>query len=450
MVSVADLDRWVADAQRALLLAQKICSGAEAKLNAIECALSRRLPRKIEYAVAIFGATKEHQRRGVAVVEKCSEKVRQAKSGVRDTAAMATLGLITSQLRATKVPDYILNHSVVAPLQQHTLADFIAAELIEVLQRHCGGYHSNHGKITRLMEREFESVAAAAAKQTKEYNRVVKLYNDCMYEVGNPQGKAAARQILKENAALGAELAAILQLLTNHYDQCQRATKAGSGSGAQFTQQDWDILANDALELAEVSHDLEGMHAIILRNELRARELTNAKVGAIATLETEVERQIERYKDFKHHALTRFETIYAALHARQQQEQQQIDECLASADQLIYHYRTFYNVYRTKLFGELHYERFVYPRMFMAKLKKFLHEDLDRTVQLEKDRRQKWLAKYADFIPKEIDLPGEADQPAIIQIVTQGLDDREEDPEVERGILDFIAKSEAEGRGVQA
>lgn len=444
MVSVADLDQWVADAQRTLLLAQKICSDAEAKLNAIECALSRRLPRKIEYVVAIFGATKEHQRQCVAVVEKCSDKVREVKSGVRDTAAMATLTLVTNQLRATKVPDYILNHSVVAPLQQHTLADFIAVKLIEVLQRHCGGYHSNHGKITRLMEREFESVAATAARQTKEYNRVLKLYSDCMYEVGNPQGKTVAKQILKESEALRAELAAILQLLTNHYDQCQRATRA------QFTQQDWDILANDALELAEVSHDLEGIHAIILRNELRARELTSAKLGAMATLETEIGRQIERYTDFKHHALTRFETIYAALYERLQQEQHQIDGCLASADQLIHHYRTFYNVYRTKLFGELHYERFVYPRMFMAKLKKFLNEDLDRIVQQEKDRRQKWLAKYADFIPKEIDLPGETDQPAIIQIVTQGLDDRDEGPEVERAILDFVAKSEAEGRGAQA
>ena len=47
--------------------------------------------------------------------------------------------------------------------------------------------------------------------------------------------------------------------------------------------------------------------------------------------------------------------------------------------------------------------------------------------QEEYERRRNWLARYGEFIPTEFKLPGELNQPSIIQVVTEGLDDVQKD-----------------------
>lgn len=75
--------------------------------------------------------------------------------------------------------------------------------------------------------------------------------------------------ILQENQALENELVSILEMQTNHFDQCMKAVElVSSGNGCDMNL---DVLKNDAQELPEVFKELTTIYDIILRNEERSK-----------------------------------------------------------------------------------------------------------------------------------------------------------------------------------
>lgn len=441
MVSLSEVDNWVAEAQTTLFLAQRICAEAETKLSAINFELNGKFPRKLSYISNIFATTKEHQRRCSKVVEMCQQGVVLEKL---DTLKKDTLGLVISQLRATKVPEFVVNRDIVrqpTPGTGFSLSDFISTDTIEKLKLSIENYESNYKRISELVQAEYKHlIEEPFSVCSKKYAKLLKLYNDVMYEVNSNTTNGALKNILRENNSLEGELALMLQLITNHYDQCIKGQSIIAAGGRSELSVDFGILENDVLELPEVTKDLQDINDIILRNDSRAQEITKTRAKLISNLELEIERQIEYYKEFKDHNIIKFTTIQTKGKQYLASSSEIPRENLETIDQLIYHYKTFSTVYAKKYFTELHYEKYVYPRLFLSKLSKFLNEELDSILKQERERRSKWLEKYGSFIPKEFKLPGELDQPTIVQIITEGLDEVDEDPDTERRILDLIAK----------
>ncbi|CAH2352695.1 autophagy-related protein 17 [[Candida] railenensis] len=455
MPTIDELNNWIYDAQKTLVSAQRICSEAEQKLKVNDSDITHKLPRKISYISNIFSTIKELQRRCTFIVDKCSTMQQKGLEKV-DTTSLETLMMIISQLRATKVPEFVVasggtHHSGGVGgagvggggKKGFNLSDFISIESIDVLKQNVEGYDSNFKKINQLLaDQHAHLIKAPFGSISKKYTKLLKTYNDIMYEVNASNNNSnILRQILKENSSLEGELATILEQLTNHYDQVFRLREE-SIKDANATAGDFSVLENDVLELPEVSNELQNIYDIIVHNSNRASELCSNRFHLLSTIEFELEKQVESYKEFKDVNIIKFVTLYSKCASQLEAvETAQAQMDLATVDQLIFHYRKFLTVYKHNFYSELHYEKYVYPRKFLNKLKKFLNEELDQISKHERERRKNWLEKYGDFIPKEFHLPGESEQPSIVQVITEGLDEigGDEDAEIERKILDLIS-----------
>ncbi|KAK6456111.1 autophagy-related protein 17 [Scheffersomyces xylosifermentans] len=466
-VDKATATQWAEQAQKTLQTAQKLCTNAQSSLHATTYQLTSHLPEILENAGDLYDSLRRQYEMITRIVEALRRSTRdqlltrlQKQHSILLTPALVNLEEIVSQLSKTPVPSFLIESSeneesgIVGDSgsENKTLADFISTDSINLLKRNIDIYTANSIKIRQFLDKKLQESILDPVHDViaKKYNKIVNLYDEIMplqldiksvtTNVSPFDSNNWIGTLLKENASLENELVSILEMLTNHYDQCTQGVqvfKSGNSSGVNL-----EVLQNDAMELPEVLKELNTVYDIIVNNEARAQKFLNSNSPKIDTLISLILEQLDFYRMFKSKSIPEFMAIFTACEEilmkspdSSEQVQTPIERFTDTVNQLVYHYTQFLNVYKSKYLLELHHEQYTYPRKFLAKLTKFLNEELYQLQVDERERRKAWLSKNGEFIPKEFKLQGEHNQPIISQIITEGLEDiQKEGEEAEHNI----------------
>lgn len=451
---------WSEQAQVTLQEAERMCTQAQTLLQSTTYQLVTELPEKLQFVTFMVDALKQQHELLTSIVESQSrlrkESVNQFNVQVeRDlTPALAQLDSILAQLAKTKVPSYLINNIVHEQeahidslVEDRNLCDFISLDDIKLLTTNIEIYKTNCTKLHGLLEKSMNENVLEPYKiiASKKYHNIMKQYKELMpmqlginlapdvspYKLNN-----LINTILKENSSLENELVPMLEMMTNHYDQCVQGTLFFNTKSPKDTRVDvnFEVLRNDALELPDVLKELKTVYDIILNNEMRASKIFSSEVSRIDSLISTIKDLLEFYIDYKATNLSKYmilvlscEELFGKCSIDTKPNQTPLQAYIETINLLVYHYTQFLSVYKSEYLTELFYEKYTYPRRYLSTLTNFLNNDMFHLQQEEYERRRNWLAKYGNFIPTEFRLPGEVDQPAIIQVVTEGLDDVQKD-----------------------
>lgn len=410
------------------------------------------LPEKVQYLTFLTKTlTGEYQK-----LSKLVEYAKGKVNGDREQfyrqlqevePTMSRLENILLQLQYTKIPSYLIEESLVQDKSEFlTLDEFILMDAITLLKRNIAIYEANGDKLYGLAEESLKLVTSLFGDIAKRYSGIMKHF-DSVQLVQNSRSKIDT--LINGNNSLEYELVTILAMLTNHYDQCVKAEELLS-QGAEIELQ---VLQNDALELPEILKEIHTIYNVILENEARANQISKGSLLVIESVIASSIDQLQVYQQFRSHKLAKLMVMSFAVQEYLQkgsiedelQRRHPFEVYTETINQLTYHYSRFLEIYKTSYLNELHYEKFVYPRKFLSKLNHFLNEELFQFQQEEHQRRKKWLVQYGDFIPKEFKLPGEFNQPAVVQVITEGLENLEQkspaDSDEEMNLLKLIGAS---------
>lgn len=455
---------WTDKAQRILKQAQGLCTTSETLLQITSNQLSVQLPQKyndihdssnqlklvhdlISHFVNFLNS-KVHDE----IIKTYDRKHKEIEPTLREFEE------VMIQLELVKVPKVLIDEGHVLERVNNAihangtnqvnndngnkegellLKDFISIDEIELLRRNIDIYCENIGKLHDFMDTSLKNTIFNPFNNVinKRYNKVISLYDEIILQ--SSLNNELVTTILKENSSLEQELVSLLEMLTNHYDQCV----VGLNSFDNHDNVNLTILQNDSMEVDDVLKDLKSVYDIVINNEIRCKKFIDSQTHQIDSLMNQIHDLNNIYAKFKSTNL--FQLIIFLSRYDQIVKKSSIttndhplDSYNSILDQLVFHYKQFLSVFKSKYLVELHHQQFTYPRKFLNKLNTFLNEELHNFQQDEKDRRKQWLNKYGDFIPKQFILPGD-NVPAIIQIVTEGL---EEDVQQEKELLDIIKK----------
>lgn len=459
-----EVRRWTEEAFRTLEKAKHLSSLAQALLESTDHILRDQLPKRLELAESCMSKVKNQQANVTALTEHLRSKVTNGMVGsyraaVDDLLVPALSGLddALAQLKDTKVPLYLINGSEGGMLK-YKLGDFVSYDVIETLKGNISIYRENCDKACHLLESQLDTIVDTAHKINSRYSRSSRVYDSQVVTVqmimryaqstSLPKSNSnIVRTILKENASLEQELVSLLEMLTNHYDQCALAVgflRESAGNSVDF-----DVLRNDTLELPSVLKEFGSIHDIIMNNESRAAKFVDQKLPPIDSVISSCEELVSLYSRFKNEDIVRFvllmvrcEEIFRSnsVDTKSSSGKNTVELYAEVVNQLTYHYTQFYGIYHLKYLTELHYEQFVYPRRFLKQLNDFLNGSLLQLEEEERERRRHWLQQYGNFIPKDFVLPGEINQPSVVQVISEGLDDIQSDTAQidESRLLDLI------------
>ncbi|RCK60303.1 Autophagy-related protein 17 [Candida viswanathii] len=470
IITKEEVIKWSQDAQSTLEKTQKLCTNAQSLLHSTIEELTVRLPEKLEATEFLYiSYIRQH-----AMISQQIENIRQIiKTKVNKVFAeiddmlnpsLDQLNRILEELARINVPSFV----VVNGSTDKSLLDFTSLESMNLLKTNIEIYKSNAGKIRKLLDTE------VILKLSDQYNSMDAQYREIkkIYDTLTPlkvefrsQGKGKLLEsssfvgtILRENDSLESELVSILQMQTNHFDQCMRAVELVS-SGSKNDAINLEVLQSDAYELPEVFKELSTVYDIILQNEERSQKFITTNKSNIEAVLQLMNGELETFRDFKTHLYPKSLFLLVEFEKRlnicsiesQEEDKSPCDIYSETLQELTSHYIQFVNVYKTKYLAELHHEQYTYPRKFLRKLTEFLYEDIYGIQLEETERRHRWMAKYGQFIPAEFKLPGEHELPVVVQIITEGLEHiqkeqvesaREEGREVisgeERELIDMI------------
>ncbi|ODV80817.1 autophagy-related protein 17 [Suhomyces tanzawaensis NRRL Y-17324] len=444
-ISEANIKEWTQQAQETLQRAQALCTGAETLLKSMSYQLTSHLPELFtKCSQTVEGVKRQHEGVGKVIesirnnVSSILEESQQKKASIEPV--MKEFDQVLGQLARTGVPRFLIA-SPGATDSPKTLKDFISIDSIDRLRTEIDVYGRNTDKIAKLLLEEFvHGIQEPYKIASKNYSRIIKQYDDmtplqldliALGGTGPYESHNLISTILKENASLENELVSILEMLTNHYDQCTQGMQAfNSGISSEFLQ----VLSNDSVELPEVLRELNTVCEIVHNNEIRASKFLNGQLPILNLILEGSDRQIMMYRSLRS---TRIPKIMLLCDACKLIDS--LPQHTETISQLSYHYNQFLKVYRTQYLSELHYERYVYPRKFLGKLTDFLNETLHQMQLDEEQRRKNWLVKYGEFIPKELSLPGDQNQPTIVEIITEGLEDiQKESDSAEQELVQFL------------
>ena len=196
--------------------------------------------------------------------------------------ALNNLDDIVGHLLATIVPSFLIEVNgedgkeifEKDEAENRTLADFISTDSINLLRRNIQIYTNNHEKIRQLLNNKLQDVILSPFHEigSKKFNKTVKLYEEITplqlklkaitSNIAPLDSSNVVATLLKENAALENELVSILEMLTNHYDQCTQGVQILYSGGSQ--QVNLEILKNDAQELPDVLKELHTVYDLSL------------------------------------------------------------------------------------------------------------------------------------------------------------------------------------------
>lgn len=435
---------WTDEAFRTLEKARELSSEAQFMLETTSQLLTEKLPQKVSKAEQTVKTTKTQVEDTAALVDHLEKTVATSSTDHKrqiDTVldpALRRLDSVLDVLATTKIPPFIVD----GERALYRLNDFISLSDIELLRRNIDIYRSNCKKARILLSEQVGLLSLQSHKVTSHMGRATTQYDThvlgAQLALRNTSDQTLSKTVLRENGALEQELASLLAMLTNHYDQCV------IGLSLDETDADMDVLRNDTLELSLVLKEFSSIHNIIVDNEARASKYVDAALLHLDAVVLQCEQVLTENSRLRESVgsfvllMLRCEEVFRACSVSEEDSPDAAGSPSAQSrsqkiarpvviysdilDLLCHHYTQFLAVYRSEYLLELHYEQFVYPRKFLKVLNDFLDGPLLQLEQEERERRHAWLRRYGDYIPKEFALPGEYNQPTVVEVVSEGLD----------------------------
>lgn len=441
-IGITQVTQWRDEAQQTLKKAQKLCTAAQLSLEKTRQDLTVQLPIELDSAEHLL----ESYQSQYELVDKhiknlkrlLAENVDRVFADIEGTLepSLRQLDTTITRMRSIKVPSFVLTSEEIAP---RTLLDFIATESIDIMKENINIYRTNCAKLKRLLLDEFQSgilnpfhlFSTQHGVINTEFDRLGPIQIEYRTAHGNIlESKGVMGTTLKENQALENELVSLLQMLTNHYDQCNKAVELLSSESSNVNV-NIEVLATDANELSEVFNDLTLVYEIVLTNESKSNKTFQQYRSYIDTCGSLLRTEIANIREFKVAKLPSFMLLLnesievlrtCSITDVTPADSSPCEIYSETIEQLVYHYSQFIDIFETKYLTELHHEEFIYPRKFLKRIDGFLNEELYRMQLEETNRRRSWLAKYGEFIPREFKLPGEDKMPTVVQVITEGLE----------------------------
>ncbi|KAF3993376.1 hypothetical protein FT663_01880 [Candidozyma haemuli var. vulneris] len=445
----SEVQQWAQEAFRTLERARELSSSAQNVLESTAHILGDQLPKKVQTATENSDLIMDQHANITALIEHLRVQVKDTVIGAHHNAVdtqlkpvLTRLDEVLGQLGEVPVPEALLGDDVSEKSAYKHLSDFVAREEIDLLKENINIYLENADKACDLLSSQLEILLKEYHKNSRKFLRLHKSYNTSIAEVAMLLRFAAMTQsppkeqsnfirtILKENGSLEQELVSLLEMLTNHYDQCSIALDILK-SNSESDGVNYEVLQNDTAELPHVLREFAAIHDIIMNNETRAAKFVESKLPAIEGFIEQSSSLSEANVAFKNEKLTGFVLLLlkveeilrsCSVDVPEPSAKSAIDLYTDVVKHLLHHYTQFYATFKQHYITELHYEQYVYPRKYVKMLDDFLHGPLLELEEEEKDRRAQWLTKYGDYIPKELVLPGFSSQPYVVQVTTEGLE----------------------------
>ncbi|RLV93131.1 Autophagy-related protein 17 [Spathaspora sp. JA1] len=440
-INKTEVVRWSQEAQITLERAQKLCTNAQSYLHITSNELLIHLPDIMDAMEFLYDSLTRQHEMILKIVESLKRQIKSKIDVIfqdftnRLDPAVEKLNDIISQLKNTSVPLFLLKEE---DTKNKCLQDFISMDSINLLSENINIYKSNCKKLRHVLLTSFEKdILEPNMKMNKSYIQIKKKYELLLpLKVEINQTKQQSQHtsestigtILRENSSLENELVSLLQMLTNHYDQCMKAVELiSSGSTTGINLQ---VLQLDVEELPEVSKDLNSVYEIILKNQERSNKYLNNNRENIESIIKLLKQDLQLYRHFKTTSFPKFLILFQECEKQLQISSISTEDTNSTCtdlyvqvvEELSFHYSQFLTIFKTKYLAELYHQQYTYPRKFLKRLTELLNEDLYRIQLEETERRRNWTGKYGDFIPKEFNLPGESELPIIVQILTEGLE----------------------------
>lgn len=474
MPSTTEVLAWKADAKRTLERGQQLSSWANDNLQQAAFVLNKQLLELIKDASTQLEAAKTRKTHLLSQVDNVrrtiSEYINTYNLSIQNKLKpeLLRLELVLKSLETIEVPSFLI------PSEKgtvHHLSDFVSWLELDLLRENIDIHQENIAKVFAILLKEVADLKKDFASGSSKHSHTVKLYDSKVAEVKVLMNEATSKTppknrsniihtILKENKSLENELASVLKMLTNHYDQCCLAVEWNSTADEESLR----VLQEDSMELPSVLKEVEAIHDIIENNCARAEQFVQQRIPSVNQVLNECEEWIEWCITFENerivHALLLFIscksiTLNSSLdleddHNNGGNENEHksfmrnspIEEYAGVLEQLCRHYEQFKSVYQTHYLTELHHEQFVYPRQFLKQLDNYLNVQLRKLDDEERERRRAWLQKYGEYIPRLFYLPGEHEQPQVVQVLSEGLDEVESESsqESEAQLLELIKR----------
>lgn len=449
-ISRYELEQWTKKAHSILQNAKELCSTAETLLQLIQNEWNKTVDNfnRITEELSIIKSLHSLIQNYIDFMKNKIEMdilTQYDKKYGRLKHTMKEFDDILKELEYTSVPKILIDPDYLGEMDndddQLLLKSFISMEEIDLLTANIEIYNNNMKKLHNFMNGSLKETIITPFNQVlmKKYSKLISKYDEIYLQYN--QKVNTINTIIKENTSLEQELVKLLQMLTNHYDQCELGLKSYDPQN----EQDYEILRNDSMEVEEVIKDVKSMYDIIINNEIRSKKILQILDPNLDRLINQINELMNLYNKFKSTNLFQLIIFLLKYHellmmSSTKSLNNPLDNYLHIFTQLINHYKHFSSIFKTKYLIELHHQQFTYPRKFLHKLNHFLNNELYNFQHDELLRRQHWLSKYGEFIPKQFKLPGD-NQPSIVQVVTEGLENYDNpDDEVyqEKQLLDLI------------
>lgn len=454
MITRDQVLQWVSEASSTLTKAQEVCQVAQNYLQETEYELHNRLATAIDTSHDMVLALQEQSK----VMEQIMKVVNLQKiddDGTESKIAnlqqqLARLKRNVSVLESTDVPKYLLrkNPANVSGDKEDgnkTLKDFISLTSIELLEDNAQTYVKNNSAIRKWRTEVITDIIGRANLYKKQASRLAMQYEDeatgiiVETSVGiRTEGSAFALRSLaetidKENKSLETELVALLELLTNHYDQCNRALGLpwSNEEALAVHHEGLQVLEGDARDLPGVYKEVCTVQEIIENNRNRATKYLSSKLPPFEKIVNGSRNLLDTIRDFKCKIVPQlFATIAKTneilqnyvLNGESIFSGDPLESYILAINELCDHYERFSHIYAENYLAELRYRVNDYPQNFIAKISDFLNGELDEYRRKETQRRAQWVKQYGEYIPNEFILPDEV--PSVVQVITN-IDDIE-------------------------
>lgn len=476
MPSTNEVLAWKADAQRTLERGQQLSSRANDILQQASFLLNKQFLELINKASTQLEASKMKKTHFLSLVDNVtrtiSEYINSYKLSIQNQLIPEVLRLdaVLKSLESVEVPHFL------TPSEKdtvHHLSDFVSWQELNLLRTNIDVHQQNVAQIFSLLQKEVTKLKQSFTSGCTRHSQIVKQYELKVAEVKVLMSEAASKAppknrsniiytILKENKSLENELTSVLKMLTNHFDQCCLAVEWNSTTDDESLR----VLQEDSMELTSVLKEVEAIHDIIENNCARADQFVQQRTPSIEHVIHDFEEWNDWCTSFEDERIIQILLLFLSCKSltlnssldlgdemgqNTNKKEDEVKSCMKNSpikeyagvlEQLCRHYEQFKSVYETHYLTELHHERFVYPRQFLKQLDNYLNVHLRRLDEEERERRRDWLQKFGEYIPLLFYLPGEANQPQVIQVISEGLEEIESEGshESEAQLLELIKK----------
>ncbi|RLV88502.1 Autophagy-related protein 17 [Meyerozyma sp. JA9] len=458
MITRDQVLQWASEASVTLTRAQEVCQVAQNYLQETDFELHDRLATAIDTSHDMVSALQEQSKVMEQIVKVVSvQKMDDDGIELKVTnfqQQSARLKRNVSVLESTVVPNYLLrqvpntNGSIIDGDKENgnkTLKDFISLTSIELLEDNAQTYVKNSSAIRKWRTKAIIDIIGRANLYKKQASRLASQYENeatgiiVETSVGiRTEGSAFASRSLaetidKENKSLETELVSLLESLTNHYDQCNRALGLpwSNEEALAVHHEGLQVLEGDARDLPGVYKEVCTVQEIIENNRNRAAKYLSSKLPPFEKIVHGSRNLLDTIREFKCRTVPQsFATIARTNELLQSyvingetiSSGDPLESYIMAISDLCDHYEQFAHIYAENYLAELRYRVNDYPQSFIAKISDFLNGELDDFRRKETQRRAQWVKQYGEYIPNEFILPDEV--PSVVQVITN-IDDIE-------------------------